>query len=257
MSQLWKSELRLRLERTRCSAQVLAPWSRRVLAQTQVWGPPPASIGTALESLRGQYKDELPRQARLIVPDELAYLALRPPRGSWALAMQDAREHFARTIGRRDLHVQVVPMPGAQHWLAAAIDPADLGPWQRLLAQAQIAVVHVHLGLVDDLRAIAPQIGDNALLALLRDEGVTMLRVSHGAPVELAWERCDADSLRCIEQRLLAFQNLAEHRVPERMAILCRDEAQRSLWRAVARGHQWALLLRDAAPLLPKLREAA
>ena len=39
--------------------------------------------------------------------------------------------------------------------------------------------------------------------ALLRDEGMTLVRVADGVPGELGWERCDLQAQRAVEQRLL------------------------------------------------------
>lgn len=248
MSLPWKSELQLRLTRNGCGAEVLAPWSRRVLASAQAEGRAPASIAAALQALRAQGHDALPRQARLLVPDEHAYLSLRPPLGHWQQAQQDAVTHFAQALGRQDLLVQVSAMAGGAAWLAAAIDPADLQAWQAPLTEAGITLSHVQLALLDDLHHIAEQVGERAIVALLREEGMTLVRVADGTPVDLCWERCDPHSLRCIEQRLLAFQNTGSDDSPDPLLMLCRSQAQREAWHPLARAHRWTLLLRDAPP---------
>lgn len=248
MSLPWKSELQLRLGRDGCAAEVRAPWSRRVLAQAQAPGRAPASIAAALQALRALGHETLPRQARLLVPDEHAYLSLRPPLGRWQQAHQDALAHFAQVLGRQDLLVQVSAIAGGAAWLAAAIDPADLKAWQAPLAEAGIALAHVQLALLDDLHHIAAQVGERAIVALLREEGMTLVRVADGAPIDLCWERCDPHSLRCIEQRLLAFQNTGSDAKPDPLLMLCRSQAQREAWHQLARAHRWTLLLRDAPP---------
>lgn len=252
MSQPWKSELLLRLKRGTCVAQVLAPWSRRVVRELHAEGP----IGVALPQLIRTLQDDgaaaLPRQARLMVPDELAYLSLRPTCADWPAAQREAHSHFVQTLGRQDLVVQVMPLPGSAGWLAAAIEPSDLQAWQQMLAQAGVRLAHVELALLDDLQAIAGLIGDEAVVALLRDEGMTLCRVSGGTLVELSWERCDTREQRLVEQRLLAFQGGIHSSTPEPLWLVCRSAAQCELWQRLARGHQWTLLSRE-----PEARPAA
>ena len=252
MSLPWKSELLLRLTRSACVAQVLAPWSRHVVAEAHADGAPAESLPRVLQSLRDAGPAPLPRRARLLVPDELAYLALRPACARWAAAQRDAQAHFAQTLGRPDLIVQVAAMPGQGGWLAAAIEPDDLQRWQRLLGDAGVRLAAVELALLDDLRAISARVADDAVVALLRDEGMTLLRVAGGTPVELSWERCDPRAQRLVEQRLLAFQGAILSSVPEPLWLLCPSPSQCELWQRLARGHQWNLLARGAeTPVLP------
>ena len=109
MSQPWKSELLLRLTRGSCVAQVLAPWSRRVVHEAHAEGSIGVALPHALEALQEGGAASLPRQARLLVPDELAYLSLRPASADWPTAQREAQAHFVQTLGRQDLVVQVVP----------------------------------------------------------------------------------------------------------------------------------------------------
>ena len=122
--------------------------------------------------------------------------------------------------------VQVVPLPGRFGWLAAAIEPADLQAWQQALAQAGVRLVHVELALLDDLQAIAGHVGDDAVIAVLRDEGMTLLRVAGGTLEELIWDRCDTRAQRLVEQRLLAFQGGIHSSSPEPLWLVCRSAAQ-------------------------------
>jgi len=247
VSQPWKSDLLLRFSRHGCSAQLRAPWSRRTIAQALADGELVSALPALLKALRREGHDPLPQRATLLVPDELAYFALRPASAAWRDAQQDAVEHFALTLGRKDLVVQVAAMPGGGAWLAAAIEPSDLQAWQRLLGEAGLALAHVQLALLDDLRHVAAQVGDAAVVALMRDEGMTLVRVSRGAPVELSWERCDPQALRLVEQRLMAFQGAIQSSEPEPLWMLCRSEMEREQWQRPARGHRWTLLLRGVA----------
>lgn len=249
MSRPWKSELCVRLGRGATAVQRLAPWSRRVLDAACAEGAPEQALPAALAALREREPaTPLPAQARLRVPDELAYLSLIAGGSGWPAAHQAAATHFAATLGRQDLVVQVVPMPGAAAWLAAAIEPGDLQAWQRMLADAGVRLAHVELQLLDDLRQLAAQVPDEAIVALLRDEGSTLLRIERGTPVELSWERCDPRALRLVEQRLLAFQGAIVSSQPPAVWMLCRSAEQRAHWDHMAQAHGWTLLPRDAAP---------
>ncbi|WP_341888614.1 hypothetical protein [Variovorax sp. YR752] len=252
MSRPWKSELSIRLGRSACMVQLCAPWSRRVLAQAQAEGAAADALPAALAALRAQGHDPLPVQARLLVPDERVYLSLRPAAGSWRMARQEASTHFAAVLGRQDLHVQVMALPVGSAWLAAALEPGDLQDWQRALADAGVRLAHVQLALLDDLRRIAAQVADDAVVALMREEGMTLLRVQAGVPVALSWERCDPRVLRLAEQRLLAFQGAGGGSDAMPLWMLCRSPAQCAQWQDLAEGHRWTLLSQaDAAPPAP------
>jgi hypothetical protein len=246
VSRPWKSELSIRLGRSSCGVALRAPWSRRVLAQAHAEGAVAQALPAALAALRAQGHDALPAQARLQVPDERVYLSLRPPAATWRAARQEAVAHFAAMLGRQDLLVQVVALPGSAAWLAAALEPADLSDWQRLLAEAGVQLAHVGLALVDDLRHIAAEVADEAIVALMREEGMTLLRIESGVPVALSWERCDPRALRLGEQRLLAFQGTAASGVAPPLWMLCRSQAQREQWQGLAGAHRWTLLLPPA-----------
>jgi hypothetical protein len=248
VSQPWKSELQVRLTRDACAVQLRAPWSRRVLAEASADGTAAEALPAALKALRRLGHDPLPAQARLLVPEELVYLSLRPACHAWRIAHRDAVDHFAQALGRQDLIVQVAAMPGGAAWLAAAIEPADLSAWQRLFGEQGLALVHVELALLDDLHHVADQVGAHATVALMRDEGMTLVRVADAVPVELSWERCDLQAQRTIEQRLLAYQGTILSSEPAPLLMLCRTAKQRVQWQRLARGHHWTLLLRGEAP---------
>lgn len=244
MSRPWKSELRIRLGRRGCELQHCAPWSRRVIAQAAADGAPAEALPAVLAAWRTQAGPTASAEARLRVPDELAYLSLRPPAASWPVARQEAVAHFGAALGRQDLVVQVVALPGAAGWLAAAIEPADLQAWQQALADAGIRLAHVELALLDDLRHIAAQVADEAVVALLRDEGLTLLRITEGVPVGLVWERCDPRTLRLAEQRVSAFQGATTPTAAAATPVWlrCRTQAEHAQWQALAHERGWTLL---------------
>ncbi len=245
MSRPWKSELHVQLGRGVTAVASCAPWSRRVVARAHAEGAPAQALPAALAALRERC-GALPAQARLRVPDELVYFTLVTGSTGWSAARQSAVNHFAATLGRQDLVVQVVALPGHGAWLAAAIEPADLQTWQQALAGAGVQLAHVELQLLDDLHRIAAEVPDEAIIALLRDEGTTLVRVERGVPVELSWERCDPRALRLVEQRLLAFQGGIVSSQPPSVWMLCRAAEQRDHWRHMAKAHGWTLLLRRA-----------
>ncbi len=246
MSRPWKSELRVQLGRGVTAVASCAPWSRRVLAEASAEGAPAQALPAALAALRERTGSELPAQARLLVPDELVYFTLVNESAGWPAARQAAARHFAATLGRQDLVVQVVGLPGSGSWLGAALEPADLQAWQQMLAAAGVRLAHVELQLLEDLRLVAPQVPDEAIVALLREEGTTLVRVERGAPVELHWERCDPRALRLVEQRLLAFQGGIVSSHPPSVWMLCRAAEQRDHWQHMAKAHGWTLMMRRA-----------
>jgi hypothetical protein len=249
VSRLWKSELVLRLDRMRCRAEVRSAWRRELQASAEVEGVGPTLIAMAIQALRDQGV-VLPKQACLLVSEEQAYLSLLPADTAWSGATPRATAHFAESLGRLDLVVRVAALPGGRWWLAAAIDPTDLLAWQRAVEQEGMALSNVQLGLLADLRVLASRIADRSVLALLRDEGVLLLRLSEGSPVELRWERCDPQAHACIEQRVQAFLKSGEVNEVEPMALLCRTPAQHDRWQRLAQAHGWTLLLpSDALPV--------
>lgn len=232
----------MRLERNGCELAVRSAWRRRVVAHAEAEGDAPSSLAAALGRLRAAGLAALPRQARLLVPDELAYCAVLPADRPWREARDRAREHFAQALGRAVRDVAVLPLPGARHWFAATVDARDVDAWRAMLAGAGIELVHAEPALLDDLRALAPVVADEALLALVREEGVSVARIEAGALVELRWERCDVDSHRCLEQRVAA----AAQTVPagREVMVVCRSERERAAWGTIASGHRWRLACR-------------
>ena len=137
----------------------------------------------------------------------------------------------------------------AAAWLAAAIEPGDLQAWQRALAEAGVRRARVELQLFDDLRhprvVQVPRRGRSSRCCAR--EGLTLLRIERGVPVELSWERCDPRALRLVEQRLVAFQGAIVSSQPPAVWMLCRSAEQREHWERMT-GHGWTLLMRDASP---------
>jgi hypothetical protein len=257
VSPLWKSELLLRPGRSECKLQLRSAWRREVLAEFSAPGKGAEALSAALAGLRAQGHAQLPRHAGLLVPDEHAYFSLLPATPAWNTARQEATDHFTGLLGRQDLVVQVAALPGGQWWLAAAIEAADLAQWTESLAAHDVSLARVELALLHDLRAIARHVDDCAVVALMREEGVTLLRVHEGTPVALSWERCDPHSQHCIEQRLLAFASADEGTHPHApLILLCRSAAQHDEWQRLAKAHRWTLLTPKAPAALQAAQSA-
>jgi hypothetical protein len=254
----WKRELQLRLSRSGCIAEVRTPWSRGVRGRAEIAGGA-AAIAGAVQALRSQGNTALPSRARVLVADEQVYLSLLPGKLQWRQAQAAAVDHFVQMLGSRDLLVQTAPLPGGEVWLAGAIEPALVQAWHEALAAEGIALTELQLALIDDMRAIAPEIDQHAIVALLRDEGVTLLHIEGGCPKALRWERCDPNAQHGVEQRLLAFRaaQISAHAAahasadPSPVLLLCPSAAVRESWHRIARAHRWTLLLRGASAEAP------
>ncbi len=241
MSLPWRSELTLRLSPRRCRAWLAAPWSRRVLWRVVGDGVPAASIPAALDALQAAAGTAPPRRARLLLADEHAYLSLRPARPRWSDALGDAREHFEQILGL-GCRVQVAQGPMGPWWLAAAVHGTDLEDWSAAAGSRGVTFDRVEPALVEDLRALAPRAGEQAVLALLGEEGVVVVRIAAGAPVELSWERCDPRTPRGIEQRLIAFQKSPGVSQSDPLLLVCRDPELVRVWRPQAQAYGWTLV---------------
>ena len=217
MSRIWKSELRLELRINGCQAELRGPGlGRRLIASASASGRGAAAISAALSALR--LADDialLPADARLTVADEYVCYALLDARVSAQQALEDATSQFSDALGRNDLLVQVSPLPGGSGWLAAALLEADLNAWADALADAGVRLQHLHPALVSDLSAVASHINeDDAVIALLRDQGATLVRLDGGVPAALAWERFDTEDRGLLDLRLQTFvDNTAPARV--------------------------------------------
>jgi hypothetical protein len=144
--------------------------------------------------------------ARLTVADEYVFYALLDADLSWQEAREQARNRFAQALERSDLRVQVMPLGGGRRWLAAAVADTDLRAWSAALEAVGVQLTHLHAALIEDMRSLVRCIPeDDAVIALLREEGVSLVRLKDGLPIALAWERFDTGEVEALEQRLRAF----------------------------------------------------
>lgn len=211
MSLRFKSELRLQLRMRSCQAELLPPgWRQRPVAVASGTGEGAAALSAALSALRLADVQDLPHRASLTVADEYLYYRLLDEPLSWTEALNEATAGFVEDLGRDDLRVQVTPLLNGQRWLAAAVAEDEAVGWSETLALAGVKLVHLHGALVEDLRALATQIPEDvAVLALLREEGMSLVCLKDGVPAQLAWERFEASDAVTMEQRLRAFVRTA------------------------------------------------
>ncbi|MDP4300543.1 hypothetical protein [Leptothrix discophora] len=207
MSLRFKSELRLNLRMRSCQAELLPPgWNSVPSAVASGSGEGATALSAALSALRLADIQELPRQAALTVGDEYLYYQLLDADLGWGQALQEATMRFSADLGRDDLRVQVVPLQQGERWLAVAAPEPDVQAWSEALALSGVQLQSLHAALVEDLRRLAPQIPENdAVLALLREEGMSLVHIRDGVPAQLAWERFEAADAVTMEQRLRAF----------------------------------------------------
>lgn len=207
MSLRFRNELRMELRMTSCHVELTGRgWRRRPVAVADGTGSGATALNAALQALRLTEIDSLPSVARLTVADEYVFYALLDDPPDDDQAREQARRCFADALERSDLHVQVMPLGRGRRWLAAAVADADLQAWSSTLQQVGVTLTHLHAALIEDLRSLAALIPeDDAVIALLREEGVSLVRLRDGLPIALAWERFDADLPQSLDQRLRAF----------------------------------------------------
>jgi hypothetical protein len=203
----FKSELRLELRMRSCQVELLPPgWRTRPAAVASGTGEGATALNAAMSALRLADVDRLPGTASLTVADEYLYYRLIDDELSWSEALQEAVAAFTEDLGRDDLRVQVIPLDNGSKWIAAAVPEADVITWSESLALSGVRLEHVRGALIEDLRQLAPQIPeDDAVIALLREEGMSLVKLHDGVPALLAWERFDASDSVTMEQRLRAF----------------------------------------------------
>lgn len=247
MSRLWTSELRLKLRVNDCTAELRSPGLRgSVQASASASGRGAAAIEAALAALRLADIDWIMADARLTVADEYVYYALlRGPQRA-AAALAEANRLLSGALNRKDLHVQVSPLPKPHGWIAAAILRTDLQAWTAALDEGGLVLQHLHPALIEDLRHLSRQIiEDEAVLVLLRELGVSLIRLHDGVPAVIEWERLDVDNRNALEARIQAFvrrtNDLPELApaatkpagVPRELPIYVRsdsDSLSRSIW---------------------------
>ncbi|MEY8877061.1 MAG: hypothetical protein AB9M60_11170 [Leptothrix sp. (in: b-proteobacteria)] len=221
MSLRLKSELRLALRMRSCQVELLPPgWNDRPAAVASGTGEGASALGAALTALRLADVENLPTRASLTVADEYLYHRLIDEPLGWQEALEEATTGFMEDLGRDDLRVQVVPLNNGQRWIAAAVPEPDVVEWAEALALAGVQLERLHSALVEDLRQLAHQIPESgAVIALLREEGMSLVKLDGGVPLLLGWERFESSDSVTMEQRLRAFVRSTNHQ-PDHDAVV-------------------------------------
>lgn len=209
MSLPWKSELHLRLGHERCelSLQQGWPWRRERLWAGTGQGVGRAAVDDALGQLAATGAD-LPARAHLVIEDDCVYYALLPAGLRWAEAHERAERHFADALGTSALQVELALAPGGQDWIAAAIASSDFDAWLDALEERQIEAGRIRLALLEDLGRVRRHIpADADVIALVRDQGSTVLQMERGRLSGLSWERIDWHEPALLLQRLAACRS--------------------------------------------------
>lgn len=215
MSLRWRSELLLELRMRGCQAQLLgAGWTQQSQASASAGGSGGSALSAALAALRLADVDTLPSIARLRVADEYVLHRLIAGEGSRADLLAQARAHFDQALGPGERHVMLLPLGRRRHrWLASAVNASDLAAWTDALSQAGVHLEDMQPMLFDEWQRLRGQIRDeDAVLALLRDEGATLIRLIDGLPVDLLWERFDPGDAATLDRRLRAFARTPQGR---------------------------------------------
>ncbi len=254
MSLRFRNELRMELRMRSCQVELRGRgWNPQPLAVANGTGSGVAALNSALQGLQLTELDSMPSVARLTVADEYVHHALLQlePGSDMRQALEQAREHYALALQRDDLRVQVMPLGRSGRWLAAAVIDSDLQAWCATLEAAGVQLTHLHTALIEDLRLLADQVTeDDAVIALLREEGMSLVRLKDGLPMALAWERLDTSQPGLLEQRLRAFVREAASQVGVgRQCVVYLLPESRALCRCVWDG-------RDLPGLLPLPQEA-
>jgi hypothetical protein len=212
-------ELRIELHPQGCTISRPARWistRRRDEPLASGSGRGVQALEQALNNLRHasssglQIGRPLPWRARLVVSDEFVRYDLLPgrdlPQVTLEQAQRRAEHRFADRLGHEESVVSVVRLPGTSDWLCAAIDQDELHAWQDVLRLHGVELAHVHPALVEDLRSVAARVSEpDAVLAFVRDEGMSLVRLANGLPARLHWETLNTDETAIIDWRLRAF----------------------------------------------------
>jgi hypothetical protein len=246
VSRRWRSELIAVLGAEHCELSVVPGlFGTRLAARSEASGGSPASIAAALQALAASGPPMLPRQARLTVPDERVYFAMLPATSAWSRRLEVAARHFAESLGRQDLHVQISLVDAGRSWLAAAIEEGDRQAWDQPFSDVGIRLRAIEPALTHDLRRIASGVPADCVLVMMRREGAMLLHVRDSEMADLRWERCvDTD----VEQRVEAFVAAVQAEGTSLPVLVFSDEiASSDTLTTITTGHGWRRLRVPAA----------
>lgn len=225
MSLLPRSELALRVGPRHCRAQ----W--RGVAHAAAGD---AALAGAIEGLAAP----APRRAALSVEDEYVYFASLPAATRWKDALGAAQDYFAAMLGEAESLVGISLTPCGSRWIAAAVELAQVQAWEEALATRGIELSAVRPALLDDLQCLRRSVTiADGVLALVRDEGVSLVTLHGGGVKDVAWERCDVDDGDALAQRILAQPVDGAAQV----CLVPMHGAQSEALRTLAAGRGWQL----------------
>jgi hypothetical protein len=192
VSLLRRSELALRIGPRHCRTQ----W--RGIAHAAAGE---AALAGAIDGLAAP----APQRAALSVEDEYVYFASLPAATRWKDALGAAQDYFAAMLGTSESLVGISLSPCGRRWIAAAVELAQVQAWEEALAARGIALAAVRPALLDDLQRLRRSVSiADGVIALVRDEGLSLVTLQDGGVVDVAWERCDVTDAGAIAARILA-----------------------------------------------------
>lgn len=209
----WTNNLQARLNLRTCElVRWDAGWARHASACAEGAGPGPLALRDALSTLQQADARTLPERLELVVADEYVHHGLVTAATSLQAHAQ-AFQALGDTFGPSHWHLEVMPLPASlpqtePRWLIAAMSLADLTLWRGEAARFEVLHMTVRSALMHDLhmrlQAKEPS-PPRAVAAWVREEGLSLVRLRHGIPVEVTWEHVDPSDELALRRRLSAF----------------------------------------------------
>lgn len=209
----WTNKLQARLHLQTCQlVRWDAGWSRHASACAEGAGTGSLALRDALSTLAQIDARGLPERLELVVADEYVHHCLVTADTSLQAHAQ-AFQALGDTFGATHWHLELMPLPSsATHhetrWLIAAISLDDLTHWHREAARFGLETAHLRSALMADLgsrlQGSTPAAG-HAVAAWVREQGMSLVRLRHGVPVDVTWEHVDPGDELALRRRLLAF----------------------------------------------------
>jgi hypothetical protein len=209
----WGNELLVRLGALHCEAQLIARagLAHKTVAACTVEGTGPSMVSAALGRLVA-LGHVLPRQARLLLEEDLLYLCVVDADADGAQTDAQARNvaagRLSQSLGKSigELQVEVTLLDGGRAWLASAADIAVLDPALDALQPFAVEARRVGVAALEDLRLVRSLIPREAnTLALLRERGLSLLGFERGRLVSIEWEHLDWRHRETLFERLSAY----------------------------------------------------
>jgi len=238
-----------------CEAQIWrAGWPRGPAAEVRLQGADGTQLEQALEVLLEQGQ-ALPSKATICVTDEFLYFAVLPAEGSMQRALVQARACFSDSLGDDELLVTLQLSPDGGQWLAVAVDADLVDGWRQTLAMHGVTLAALRPGLFEDLwhwRLAWPL--EDALIVLMRGQGLMCLGVLSGAVHSIIWERCDVSQpelwcarVQACAERMSAARDDADTDSAVTVILIPEHEEQGAALQVLSPERGWQVLSRDAA----------